>query len=111
MENWKPKVGDEVYIVPNDTRDAPRYVTITKVGRLYAEYGDYWCKINLSDMAITMRNYGYQGYVYKSKQDYMRHLELIEKGRYIKDNLHKLTDEQIETVYNMLVPTDSEPKQ
>lgn len=116
MENWEPKVGDKVYIVPYTTRCNSGYVTITKVGRLYAEYGDRWLKIDLSNMTIIKPKYGVRGYVYKSEQDYIHQLEMIEKRRYIKDNLHKFTDEQVETVYDMLKPkyenpTEREPKQ
>lgn len=103
MKIWKPKVGDKVYLVNDDTWwTNPRYVTITKVGRQYAYYGDSQLKIDLSDMSLTMTNYGRRGYVFKSEQDYKHSLEQQEMRRYVKEKIHCLTDEQVKIIYDWL---------
>lgn len=92
-----------MYVVFNDERFYRNgYKRITKVGREYAYYEDREFRIRLSDMAIEIPKYGTRGNVYKSEEHYKRHKELKRKRKAVAENIHTLTDEQVDTVFGWL---------
>lgn len=103
IDDWKPEVGMEVFIVSSWNRRPPYVDTITKVGKKYFYIGMY-CQQRYSIETKAEDNGGYssQSYCYRSEADYNRVVELQNKRREIEHNLRKLTDEQIDQVYDWI---------
>lgn len=103
IDYWTPKVGMEVFIVPNWTRRSPMVDTITKVGKKYFYVGRY-CREKYSIETKDEENgeLSSQSHCYRCEADYNRVVELREKRREIERNIHKLTAEQVDKVYEWL---------
>lgn len=62
-------VGQQLWFVYADKRRGdPRYVTVTKVGRSYAEVDDLRYKIRLDDLTAENPKYGSPGQCHVSKE-------------------------------------------
>lgn len=103
IDDWKPEVGIEVFIVPSDTGRKPRTDTIAKVGKKYFYVG----KNFMTQYFINTKNenngeYRSQSHCYRCEADFLHVVELRDKRQYIERNIYKLTDEQVKMVYEWI---------
>jgi hypothetical protein len=72
MSKIKPiEVGQELYYVPRDGRQKPYSVTVTKVGRKWAETSSRGLRFGVSDFIVDGGNYSSPGRVYLSEADWI----------------------------------------
>lgn len=75
-------VGQQLWFVYSDKRRRdPRYVTVAKVGRKYAEVNEMPYKIRLDDLAADDPNYSSPGQCYLSKEAWEAEDALLEAWR------------------------------
>ena len=103
IDDWKPEVGMEVYIVPSWNRRPPYVDTITKVGKKYFYIGMY-CqrRYSIETKAEDNGEYSSRSHCYRCEADYNRSVELQNKRREIERNIRRLTDEQVDQVYEWI---------
>lgn len=105
IDDWKPEVGMEVYIHPTyHNRSKARTVKITKVGRtlFYVSYGFPELKFYISTKDENAGQYSSSWHCYRSKSDHDRSEALKEKRLFVEKYVHKLTDEQVDTVFGWI---------
>ena len=103
IDDWKPEVGMEVFIVPNWVRRSPMIDTISKVGKKYFYVGKYNPqKYSIETKEEENRQYSSQSHCYRCESDYNRVVELQNRRRAIECNIRKLTDEQVDQVYEWI---------
>ena len=102
INDWKPEVGMEVLIVPNDTRYPGTKGKIEKVARKYFYIGR--SRFYIDTKAEDNGDYSSWSHVYRTESDYNRIVELRNKRRVIERNIRKLTDEQVDQVYEWITP-------
>lgn len=68
-------VGQQLYYVPSQRRAEPGFVTVTKVGRKWAEIGPNR-RVNMETMALDGGGYSSPGTCYLSKEEHDAEVEL-----------------------------------
>lgn len=105
IDDWKPEVGMEVYIHPTfGNRGIPQTEKITKVGRTLFYVGENYreLKFYIDSKDQNAGQYSSTLHCYRSEEHYKRFVELQNKRREIERNIHKLTDEQVDKVYEWI---------
>lgn len=103
IDDWKPEVGMEVFIVPTWARRSPKVETITKVGKKYFYVGKFYReKYSIETKDEENGVYSSQSHCYRCEADYNRIVKLREKRREIERNISKLTAEQVDKGYEWL---------
>lgn len=97
--DWKPEVGMEVYVVPYYAREEPFVGKVTKVGHKYFEVKSY-LKFNNIDKQNRRDGYTPDYRCYRSKADYDHERDINLKRNFIKVRMDKLTDEQVNMVFD-----------
>lgn len=110
IDDWKPEVGMEVYIVPTWVRRPPHLDTVTKVGKKYFYIGKH-CqqRYSIETKAEDNGEYSSQSYCYRCEADYNRVVGLQNKRREIERNIRALTDEQVDQVYEWITANAPHP--
>lgn len=98
--DWKPEVGMEVFVAPCDTRNRPYKDTITKVGRSYFYVGR-WKKFDIRTKHQSI-DVGSDSVCYRTEEDYKARQAQIERRKAVEKNIGRLTDEQMDIVYEMI---------
>lgn len=91
------KVGDEIYVIPRDTRDKPYNATVEKVGRkhIHIKYGLKF-DIETGDR-IEPRGYSSREYAYYSKEEYENWIEQCDQKKLLISSIESLIrDKDIE---------------
>ena len=101
FDNWIPEIGMEVFIVPNYKRDKPYKAKIEKVGRKY--FHTYRSRFFISTKNEESGEYDSQSHCYRSEGDYKRKIELDKKRHDIAHSVDRLTDEQVDKVYEWIM--------
>lgn len=74
-------VGAKLYYVPHDSRrHSPRHVTVTRVGRKWADI-DSGQRIDVKTLAVDAGGYSSPGRCWRSEEEYTRHAQLQEAWR------------------------------
>ena len=101
IDDWKPEVGMEVFIVPIDNRWRSSYnAIIDKVAKKYFYIGRerFFIETKVRDCG----EYASDAHCYRCEADYNRAVELQNKRREIERNIRNLTDEQVDQVYEWI---------
>lgn len=115
------KIGDTVFIVPNDNRSKHRYIgEVTKLGRKYVHVtvldscGRKTYIVNMVDRAQSMWDtranaaYGTGDSVYPSEAAYLEHMDYLRKERAIRDSFgtfrERLSADKIAAIYEIIFP-------
>lgn len=107
IDDWKPEVGMEVFIVPTDNRwRAAHKAVIDKVAKKYFYTGGE--RFYIDSKKRDCGEYSSDAHCYRSEADYNRAVELQNKRREIERNIHKLTDEQVDQVYEWITTNTEE---
>lgn len=103
----QPKVGESYFLVPNDNRNKPRYVTVKKVGRKFFYIGNDWDTIKFNITTFTHDNDGYSpAYtLYDSEEHYQckqKVNQCFQELCYTDRLIQLLTDTEIIELYAKL---------
>jgi hypothetical protein len=84
-------VGQQLYYVPHDTsRCKPQFVTVTKVGRKWAELRDgnfYLGRVSIKTLLVEAWDFSLPGRCYLSKEDYERENERLDEWLTLRKRL------------------------
>ena len=101
IDDWKPEVGMEVFIVPYDGRwGKPYKEVIDKVAKKYFYVGRD--RFYIKSRERYCGEYSPDAHCYRCEADYNRSVELRNKRREIERNIRRLTDEQVDQVYEWI---------
>lgn len=109
--NYKPKVGDKLWLHYVDSRCGKDcYMEVKKVGKKFFYLGkendDYiWpdLQFSLEDFSHCNRDYSGRYTVHKSKEEFEYKVETYKRRIAIRNTLLRyITDEEINTLYNTL---------
>ena len=100
IDDWKPEEEMEVFVVPYDSRRPPFHAVVTKVARRYFYVDDRKFSIDTKDE--NSGEYSPWSHCYLNKHRYQRSVELQTMRHEIERNVDKLTDEQVDQVYEWI---------
>lgn len=69
-QKFNYEVGKKYYYVPNDEREKPRYVEVSKIGRKYAHFENEELYAELDEDYLILKNYGARGRLYLNEKHY-----------------------------------------
>lgn len=88
IDDWKPEVGMEVYIVPNWDRRKSTTATISKVGKKYFYVGkNGYARYSIDSKYEDNGEYSSRSHCYRCEADYNRVVELQKKRLEIERNI------------------------
>ena len=100
------KVGDKVYIACEDLRRHDPYeATVSAIGRKYVSIGENDWTLAKFSIETGIRKDWSEWYIFTSKEEYEKCLELEEKARLIRLNIQRytLSPDDIEAIYSILL--------
>ncbi len=69
-QKFNYEVGKKYYYVPDDEREKPRYVEVSKIGRKYAHFENEELYAELDEDYLILKNYGVRGRLYLNENHY-----------------------------------------
>lgn len=109
IDDWKPEVGMEVFVVLTWGRRKPFVERISKVDKKYFYTGKFQqTKYSIETKDEENGQCSSQSHCYRCEADYNRVIELQNKRRDIERSLHKLTEDQVDQVYEWITTNTEE---
>lgn len=112
--DWKPKVGDEVFVHLFNSHYSSYKTTITKVGRKYFTIESLFSNDVLVDIVTkeeSNKNYSPSFRVYRSEEDYRQACRLHELISLIPRYLMRLSQWQLEAIGQWIKWADMKKEQ
>lgn len=107
VKDWKPVKGMTVYVVPDDGRDKPSVGEIDSIGRKY-----FSVKVDAQtlkfDLDYKNKSEWPAAVCYQSEERYRESIELYQKIQTIQNEAHRLTPDQINTIFNWITENNKE---
>lgn len=110
-KDYKPKVGDKLWLYPKDKRnnDAEGLIEVSKVGKKY-----FYVKRPYMELRFDLKTFIQDGgqyspsyEIFHSKQTCEYYFETFRTRRCLTDRLFRfLTDEEVNSLYNELILRD-----
>lgn len=99
----KINIGDQIYIIsPN--RSIGKYYRVSKVGKKYFYIDELpQEKFSIDNMKSICGNWSWGYKCFESKEAYELTLEIAKRRQVVNNSTHLLSDDEINTVYNMII--------
>lgn len=85
-QKFNYEVGKKYYYVPDDEREKPRYVEVSKIGRKYVSFKNEELCAELNEDYLIFKNYGVRGYLYLNEKHYEDYCILQDYWKEMKRN-------------------------